>query len=42
MRVAEIKKPITNVIGVLAMRKARIYNYYNKRSHRNKISIGVK
>ena len=28
------KKADSNAIGVLAMRKARIFNYYNKRSHK--------
>jgi hypothetical protein len=28
------KKPIAKAIGELAMRKARIFNYYNKRPHK--------
>jgi hypothetical protein len=28
------KKPVAKATGELAMRKARIFNYYNKRPHK--------
>jgi hypothetical protein len=33
------KKPIVKTIGELAMRKARIFNYYNKRPHKERKEV---